>query len=51
MGQPVYNPNSFKVNQNLLISYRVRVELSGHVKIASPIAWDLARTHLDPTEI
>jgi len=33
---PVYDPNSFKVNSNPLILCRVRVGLSGRVKIASP---------------
>jgi hypothetical protein len=37
MGRPIYDLNSFTINLNPLISCRVHVELSGRVKIASPI--------------
>jgi hypothetical protein len=37
MGRPVYDLNSFTINPNPLISCRVHVELSGRVKIVSPI--------------
>jgi hypothetical protein len=37
MGRPVYDLNLFIINPNPLILCRVHVELSGRVKIVSPI--------------
>lgn len=39
MGRPVYDIDPFKVNPNTLISCRVHVGLSGHVKIDSPTSF------------